>query len=373
MSRYQLKHRHRSTAATQASPHAGGPSSGPLTSEELQLAGRNHSMPLEALREDITPAGLHYILTHFDIPHIDAETWSLRIGGAVSREIELSLDDIMARPAVTTPVTLECAGNGRSLLKPRPLSTPWVLGAVGTASWTGTPLAPILASSGLADDAVELVFTGADYGIQGGTEEPFARSLTVAEAMRPEVMLVYGMNGSPLPPQHGFPLRLLVPGWYGMASVKWLASIEAVTGRFEGFQQAVAYHYLQGPEGPGLPVTRIRVRSLMVPPGIPDFFTRKRVVEAGPVMLRGRAWSGHGEIERVEVGIDGEWMPANLDPPAGDFAWSGWSMVWLATPGEHELRCRAMDSSGALQQTTQVWNYQGMGNNMAQLVHVTVR
>jgi DMSO/TMAO reductase YedYZ molybdopterin-dependent catalytic subunit len=351
----------------------GQPTDGPLTHEELQLSGRNHSMPLEALHDDITPAGLHYLLIHFDIPHLSPETWRLRLGGAVDHTLELSLEDIKARPAVTMPVTLECAGNGRSLLEPRPLSQPWVLGAVGTAEWTGTPLAPLLEEAGLAGDAVELVFTGADNGVQGGVEEPYARSLSVAEAMHPEVMLVYAMNGQPLPLQHGFPLRLLVPGWYGMASVKWLTSIEAVTSRFMGWQQSVAYHYLQGPDGPGIPVTHIRVRSLMVPPGIPDFFTRRRIVNAGPVMLHGRAWSGHGEVERVEVGIDGEWMPAHLDPALGDFAWRSWSMVWVASPGEHVLRCRAMDTSGALQPTEQVWNYQGIGNNMAQRVEVTVR
>ncbi|MFJ5958711.1 sulfite oxidase [Paenarthrobacter sp. NPDC092416] len=367
MSKHNVKH------APEKTGIPGQPSEGLVTHEELQLAGRNHSMPLEALHDDITPAGLHYLLIHFDIPHISADTWRLRLGGAVDRSIELSLDDIKARPSVTMPVTLECAGNGRSLLQPRPMSQPWVLGAVGTAEWTGTPLAPLLEEAGLASDAVELVFTGADSGIQNGAEEPYARSLSVAEAMHPEVMLVYAMNGNPLPPQHGFPLRLLVPGWYGMASVKWLTSIEAVTNRFEGFQQAVAYHYLQGADGPGLPVTHIRVRSLMVPPGIPDFFTRNRIVESGPVMLRGRAWSGHGEVERVEVGINGDWSPAHLDPPVGDFAWRSWSMVWVASQGEYELRCRAMDSSGALQPSEQVWNYQGIGNNMAQKVQVTVR
>lgn len=363
----------RVSQSTAKEPAAGQPTDGPLTQEELLLAGRNHSMPLEALAHDITPAGLHYLLIHFDIPQVPVDQWRLRLGGAVSHSLELSLDDIKARPSVTMPVTLECAGNGRALLQPRPLSQPWLQGAVGTAEWTGTPLAPLLEEAGLASDAVELVFTGADSGIQGGAEEPYARSLSIDEAMHPEVMLVYAMNGQPLPPQHGFPLRLLVPGWYGMASVKWLTSIEAVTSRFMGFQQAVAYHYLQGPDGPGLPVSHIRVRSLMVPPGIPDFFTRRRVVEAGPVMLHGKAWSGHGEIERVEVGIDGEWMPAQLDDPLGDFAWRSWSVVWVATPGDHVVRCRAMDSSGALQSTEQVWNYQGIGNNMAQRVEVTVR
>ncbi|WP_284975043.1 sulfite oxidase [Arthrobacter sp. efr-133-TYG-104] len=352
---------------------AGQPTQGPLTPEELQLSGRNHSMPFEALHDDITPVGLHYLLIHFDIPHLAADSWRLRLSGSFERSLELSLEDIKARPPVTMPVTMECAGNGRSLLKPRPLSQPWGLGAVGTAEWTGTPLAPLLDEAGLADDAVELVFTGADSGIQGGVEEPYARSLTIDEAMHPDVMLVYAMNGEPLPLQHGYPLRLLVPGWYGMASVKWLTSVEAVTTRFLGYQQAVAYHYLQGPDGPGLPVTHIRVRSLMVPPGIPDFYTRRRVVDAGPVMLHGRTWSGHGEVERLEVGIDGEWMPAHLELPLGDYAWRRWSMVWVASPGEHVLQCRAMDTSGARQPVEQVWNYQGMGNNMAQRVEVTVR
>ena len=145
-------------------PHPGEPSHGPLTAEELQLAVRNHSMPLEALRHDTTPPGLHYVLTHFDIPFIDAEHWHLRIGGAVQRSLELNLRALRRAPSISIPVTLECAGNGRSLLRPRPLSQPWRLEAVGTAVWTGVPLAYLLAQAGVEDDAVEVVFTGADAG-----------------------------------------------------------------------------------------------------------------------------------------------------------------------------------------------------------------
>jgi DMSO/TMAO reductase YedYZ molybdopterin-dependent catalytic subunit len=180
------------------------------------------------------------------------------------------------------------------------------------------------------------------------------------------------MNGGELPPQHGYPLRLVVPGWYGMTSVKWLESIDVVTSPFTGYQQQPAYRYQDSADDAGTPVSRIRVRSLMVPPGIPDFFTRKRVLPHGPVMLQGRAWSGHGAVTGVEVGIDGDWVAAQLEKPAGPFAWSKWMLPWVADPGEHELACRATDATGATQPLEQNWNYQGMGNNVVQRVRVTV-
>lgn len=353
-------------------PHPGEPSHGPLTAEELQLAVRNHSMPLEALQSDITPAGLHYVLNHFDIPFIDADHWHLRIGGAVQRALELSLRALLRAPSIAVPVTLECAGNGRSLLRPRPLSQPWRLEGIGTAVWAGVPLAYLLTQAGVHEDAVEVLFTGADTGIQGGVRQQFARSLPIDEALRPDVVLAYRMNGMELPPQHGYPLRLVVPGWYGMASVKWLTSIKVLTKPFDGFQQEVAYRYQHDADDAGTPVTWMKVRALMIPPGIPDFFTRGRVLPAGPVMLRGRAWSGHGAVQHVEVGVDGKWSRAQLERPAAPFAWCAWSLPWVADPGEHELSCRATDSSGASQPLEQVWNYQGMGNNAVQRIKVTV-
>jgi sulfane dehydrogenase subunit SoxC len=217
------------------------------------------------------------------------------------------------------------------------------------------------------------VFTGSDAGIQGGIQQKYARSLPIKEAMRPDIVLAYEMNGSELPLQHGYPLRLVVPGWYGMASVKWLESIHVVTRPFEGFQQAVAYRYQKNADDAGIPVTRIKVRSLMIPPGIPDFFTRSRVLPAGPVMLRGRAWSGEGTVERVEVGIDGTWVTAHLEHLQGPFAWREWTLPWVADRGGHELVCRATDSTGATQPLDQAWNYQGMGNNVVQRVKVEVQ
>ncbi|RBY96653.1 sulfite oxidase [Blastococcus sp. TF02-8] len=343
--------------------------------DELALATRNHGLPLEALRYDVTPPGLHYVLTHFDIPATDAHSWQLEIGGAVDRPTTLSLADLMRRPAVTSRVLLECAGNGRARFEPRPVSQPWLLEAVGTAEWTGTPLAPLLTEAGLSPDAVDVAFTGADHGVERGVEQDYARGLPVPEALRPEVLLVWGMNGMPLLPQHGAPLRLVVPGWYGMAHVKWLSRIEVLTERFTGYQNATAYRLKVDADDPGEPVTRIRPRALMAPPGWPDFMTRERFLRPGPVSLTGRAWSGRAALTGVEVSTDGglSWAQADLAPadPAHPYAWRAWTYDWTATTGACELLVRATDELGG-QPVEQEWNRQGMANNLVQRVPVTV-
>ena len=349
------------------------PTEGPLTIEELQLATRNKGMPLEALRYDTTPTGLHYLLVHFDIPWIDSSAWRLQIGGSVRRELRLTLEDIRSRPRKTLAVTLECAGNGRARLSPRPISQPWLNEAVGTAEWTGTPLVGVLEDAGLAPGTLELAFTGADHGIEKGYEHDYARSLAVVDAKRPEVLLAYEMNGRPLEPQHGFPLRLLVPGWYGMAHVKWLCRIDAMKQPFDGYQQRVAYFYKHDADDHGEPVARIRPRALMIPPGFPDFLTRRRIVDRGRVEVAGRAWSGLGSIAHVEFAVNGLWTAAAIDKIVRPFAWRRWSVAWDAAPGEHVLSCRATDDAGNHQPSEQPWNYQGMGNNLLQTVHVSVR
>ena len=341
--------------------------------EELGLTQRNHSFHLEGLRYDVTPPGMHYLLIHFDIPDADEGTWRVSVGGQVRTPLELSMAELRARPAVTMPVTMECAGNGRARLSPRPVSQPWLDEAIGTAEWTGTRLAPILAEAGLADDAVEVVFAGADRGIQGGVEQDYERSLTLAEARREEVLLAYEMNGRPLPPQHGYPVRLLVPGWYGMTSVKWLTRITAVAEPYDGYQMD-AYRVRHTPDEAGVPVTRMQPRALMVPPGIPDFLTRERIVDAGPHDLLGRAWSGWAPIADVQVSVDdGAWTPARLGTPPGPHAWVPWRWRWRAEPGEHELACRATDGAGNVQPVEQRWNHHGFQNNAVQRVRVTVR
>jgi sulfane dehydrogenase subunit SoxC len=343
---------------------------------ELALATRNHGLPLEALRYDLTPVGLHYLLIHFDIPQVDAETWRLEIRGEVRDPLTLSLEDVKQRPRAGVACTLECAGNGRARLTPRPLSQPWLEEAVGNAEWTGTPLAPLLEEAGVEDAAAEVLFTGLDRGIQGEAEHAYERSLPLDEARRPEVLLAYEVNGQPLPPQHGFPLRLIVPGWYGMTHVKWLERITVLSEPFEGYQQAKQYRTKQSEEELGDPVTRMLPRSLLIPPGIPDFPDRRRFLAPGPSTLEGRAWSGHGPVTSVEVSVDGgrSWAEASLDAPTGEFAWRRWTYDWDALgPADYELCSRATDAGGNVQPTDPTWNYGGYVNNAVQRVLVTVR
>jgi DMSO/TMAO reductase YedYZ molybdopterin-dependent catalytic subunit len=346
-----------------------------ISLEELQLAARNHGLPLEALRWDVTPVGLHYLLIHYDIPQVDVAGWRLELDGLVERPLSLTLEDLRARPAVEVAVTMECAGNGRAHLEPHVTSQPWLLEAVGTARWRGTPLAGLLEDAGIRSDAVDVLFTGLDRGVEGDEEQDYARSLPLAEALGGEAILAYEVNGAPLPPQHGFPLRLVVPGWYGMTSVKWLGRITLLDRPFDGYQMRSSYRLRSEEDEEGEPLDRILPRSLMVPPGIPDFLTRARVLEAGPSELEGRAWSGAAEVAGVEVSTDGgeTWAEAELaGATLGRWAWRGWSFHWDAPPGEHVLCCRARDASGAVQPLAPAWNVGGYANNAVQRVPVTV-
>jgi DMSO/TMAO reductase YedYZ molybdopterin-dependent catalytic subunit len=222
------------------------------------------------------------------------------------------------------------------------------------------------------------VFGGIDRGVEGDVEQRYERSLPLAEARDAGCVLAYEMNGAPLPPQHGFPLRLLVPGWYGMTNVKWLSSIIVTEEPFAGYQVASAYRFRQSEDEEGRPVTRMRPRSLMAPPGIPDFFTRERVVERGePVLLEGRAWSGRARIARVEVSDDGgaTWADAEVEHDLPDAsAWSRWSFRWEpASAGPCVLCCRATDAAGETQPLEPEWNLGGYENNAVQRVPVVVR
>lgn len=303
-----------------------------------------------------------------------AETWRLTLHGRLQSPLSLSLRDLRTLPSVTRRVTMECAGNGRARLSPRPVSQPWLVEAVGTADWTGVPLRAVLAEAGAAPGAVEAVFTGADHGVERGVEQDYRRSLPLP--VDEDVLLAHTMNGGPLPPQHGHPLRLIVPGWYGMAHVKWLRDIELVDTAFGGYQQATAYRYKQSAEEPGEPVTRIAPRALLIPPGFPDFMSRTRVVSPGPLRLSGRAWSGYGPIVRVELSTDGGagWTDAATLPQGGHpYAWQGWHADWTAVPGTHTLLVRATDASGRTQPVQQPWNRGGFGNNQVQAVSVVCR
>jgi len=244
-----------------------------FTSMEVTLKSRCHGHPHEGLAYPITPIGMHYLLIHFDIPHIDEATYHVKVCGLVSNPLSLDMNNIRSRPKVTMPVTMECAGNGRIKQRYRLWThVPWNNEAIGTAEWTGTPLRAILEEAGVKlDTAVDVVFTGRDKGIQGqqvcsttGKREHadgcrqvqyFQRSLSVQQAMAEEVFLAYEINGQPLPPQHGFPLRLIVPGWLGMTNVKWLDSIEVISSKFNGSQMKWYSHAINDDDPSRIPCT----------------------------------------------------------------------------------------------------------------------
>jgi DMSO/TMAO reductase YedYZ molybdopterin-dependent catalytic subunit len=353
----------------------------------MEVAGKSrcHGMQLEGLAYPITPIGMHYLLIHYDIPMLDESTYRLNVDGLVKNALSLDMDTIRSLPKVTVPATMECCGNGRASQRWRLWAhVPWNHDAIGTAEWTGTPLRWVLEEAGVLDDAVEILFTGLDTGIQGppdGAEvQHFQRSLTVDYAMDPanDVLLCYEINGLPLPPQHGFPLRLLVPGWLGMANVKWLGSIEAIDWRLTK-NQMKWYSYASSDNDPNrIPATFQQVRAMMIPPGIPDFLCRIRhLEETDAVELRGRAWAGGLRITEVEVSLDGgeTWSFAKLDNVAvGKWAWIGWSFTWEnVTPGQYLLRCRAKDERGNMSKPDDyVHDYYAMDNTKPQCVDVNV-
>ena len=308
----------------------------------------------------ITPAGRHYVRSHFSFPETPGR---IGVGGAVRTPWSLDLPALHALPARTATVTLECAGNGRAFLDPPAPGEQWRLGAVGTATWTGVTLRSLLEPAGLSDRVVEILFRGADAGEPPGLGRriAFERSLPVERALADDVLVAYAMNGQPIPVEHGAPVRLVVPTWYGIASVKWLAEIVALDEPFRGFYQAE--RYVVGER----PVRVIKPRAVITAPLGP--------VRAGAaVTIRGYAWSGQAPVTGVRLSVDGS-PPgqATLGPAAAPAAWREWTFAWMPTAGAHTLLARATDGSGDAQPTAQRWNDLGYENNAAQPVRVDAR
>lgn len=314
----------------------------------------NLEMPFASLDSFVTPIEHFYVRNHFAQPTVDAATWKLKVEGEVERPLELTLDELHKLPSQTATVTLECAGNGRVFLE-KAHGVQWGQGAVSTAEWTGVPLAAVLKRAGIRAGAVEVVLEGADQG--AFTDEPktpgtihYARSVPMATVRERGVLLAYRMNGQPLPRAHGSPMRALVPGWYGMAAVKWLTRILVVTRPFLGYFQTLNYSYFE--RTAGLPsmkaITAIEVKSAIARP------TEGEVVPAGkPYTVHGAAWSGAGRIAKVEVSTDGghSWSAAKLVGPEQPFAWRLWEFHWdaPATAGPAVLMARATDAQGRTQ------------------------
>ncbi|MBL9189035.1 MAG: sulfite oxidase [Opitutaceae bacterium] len=314
----------------------------------------NLEMPFGSLDQFVTRTEDFFVRCHFPIPEITRDRWRLRIRGLVQRPVELAFDELQAMPASSVTATLECAGNGRVFLSPSVGGAQWERGAVGNAVWTGVPLGYVLERAGLPAEASEIILTGTDEGEIEAPPRPggrirYARSLPLGKATG-DVLLAWQMNGADLTPAHGFPLRAIVPGWYGMASVKWLSDIIVTDRPFQGYYQSVDYAYWQRSTGePSLvPITELHVKSQIARPG-----PCERVPRGGAYLVRGAAWTCEAEIVRVEVSTDGglHWSDARLGRHTDRHAWRLWEYDWAIPrePGRTTLMTRAHDSKGRTQ------------------------
>jgi DMSO/TMAO reductase YedYZ molybdopterin-dependent catalytic subunit len=316
----------------------------------LSTTPENRETPLTDVLSWVTPNKWFFVRSHYETPSIDVGNWRLAIGGCVERGLELTWDQIERMPRRSVFSTLECAGNGRSFLKARVEGVQWTAGAVGHAEWSGVPLREVLERAKLKRDAKEIVFYGADSGVEHGSEPPqqFARSLPLDKALHPDTLLVTRMNGELLEPSHGYPVRLVVPGWYGVANVKWLTRVDAVTEPFRGYYQTFKYT-IQHRTGGGTRtdiVGPMPVKSEILRPVEGD------VIGLGGNRVFGMAWAGEHAVAAVEVSVDGgsNWQRAELQGIRAPYSWTAWEYLWEpAGPGDYSIMSRAISANGEVQ------------------------
>ncbi len=314
----------------------------------------NLEMPFEKLDSFITPTKSFYVRTHFPIPAIDKDAWWLLVEGEVEKPFAINYEELLELESLTIPVTLECAGNNRNFLEPKVKGVQWGLGAVGTAEWTGVPLSILLDRATLKPEAREVILEGADGGVLEDPKSPagelkFARSVPLAKA-RNDVLLAYKMNGNDLPPQHGFPLRAVVPGWYAMASIKWLQRIIITDRPFAGYYQTMDYAFWKrrGEIAELVPLTEMQIKAEIAQPVEGEILPLN-----SKVRIHGAAWTSDGEIAKVELSVDGgaSWSETNLVDKAMRNAWRLWEYSWHtpSNAGQATLIARATDSHGRSQ------------------------
>jgi DMSO/TMAO reductase YedYZ molybdopterin-dependent catalytic subunit len=328
-----------------------------------QKEPRNLEASFDQIYSYLTPTGSFYIRCHFPIPTFDSASYQLRIDGAVGRPFTLSYDELRSMPSETRVATLECAGNSRVFLVPQVRGAQWGLGAVSNAEWTGVPLRALLDRAQLSEDACEIVLEGADRGTPA--EEPippepisYAWSVPRAKAIRPEVLIAYQMNGRDLTQDHGFPVRAIVPGHYGMASVKWLTGIHALREPFHGYWQTSDYAYWASMDGKPVrrPLGEMKLKSEIARPRVYETVAPNRIYT-----VSGAAWAGETDVSEIAVSTDGgrTWAEAEFLDPVRRHAWRRWKFDWLTPkePGPYTLLARAKDADGLTQPSKHDQNY----------------
>ncbi len=314
----------------------------------------NLECPFEQLDDLLTPVESFYIRNHFPVPKLEENEYRLQVDGAVKNPLALTLADLRGLPAKTQLATLECAGNARVFLVPQVEGAQWGLGAVGTAEWTGVSLGELLQRAGYSEEASEVVLEGADCGTPKETPKPhgeiiYARSISIEKALAAETIVAYQMNGRDLPPDHGYPARAIVPGHYGMASVKWLTRIHVIREQFKGYWQTSDYAYWDVLDGEAVrrPLARLSLKAAIARPAMYE------TIQAGQTYeIYGAAWSDDA-VKKVEVSTDGgeRWGEADFVDPARCFTWRRWRYVWQ-TPkraGRCTVLARATDARGRVQ------------------------
>ena len=329
-------------------------------------------MPLDGFTDWITPIDRFFVRCHTYTPTVKLSDWSLKIDGKVDHPQTLTMADLKKLPRVEQVAVLECAGNGRQFYEPHVAGTQWAFGSVGNGRWTGVRLRDVLQKAGIQGTATELLFDGADTPL--GKMPKFQRTITRAKALHPDTLLAYQMNGQDLPVEHGFPLRVIAPGWASDSWVKWVRHIEVLDHEFEGFWMKSAYRHPPNPVAPGtavdpadmVPVTDLNVKSVIASPRV--------WAKPGTVRIQGTAWSNNSPVSKVEVSTDGgkTWKSAKLGGQKTQYGWRLWQMEWKATEGEHTLMSRATNMAGQTQPLTEEWNPSGYLWNVAQPVTFNV-
>jgi sulfite oxidase len=337
--------------------------------------------PLTELDAWVTPTERFFVRSHFAVPTVDVDTWRLVVDGEVDHPLRISFAELMRERSRTVVTTMECAGNSRSSVYPPAEGVRWRHGALGTARWTGVSLWDVLAKAEIRPAAIEAVFEGADHGREPSVPEEltYAMSVPVVKAEHPDTILAYEMNGEPLTASHGFPVRVIVPGWYGMASVKWVTRISLIDHSFRGYYRTRPYTFIHEGDDPNVlrkPVTSLQVKSVITWPA------EGATVSPGRIVVRGAAWSGDVAVSRVEVAVglpsdsggEAAWRTATIVGPQTPHAWVRWEAeIDLDRPGYFVLRSRATDERGDTQPLRAEWNFRGVANNSMHAVPLIVR
>lgn len=341
----------------------GGALAAPALAEKRDMIVRSTrptdlEMPLSAFRDWITPVEHFFVRSHHYTPKIDAAAWRLEVAGQVSQPLTLTLAELKQMPSVELVSVLECAGNGRGLYEPSMPGLQWEHGSVGNAKWRGVPLSALLKRAGVKAEAKHVLFDGADVPV--GKQPEFQRTIPVAKAMAKETLLAYDMNGAALDIEHGFPLRVVVPGWAGDSWVKWVTRIEVLDKEFDGFFMKTGYRHPGKGVKPGTPVKPEEMRS------VEEIQIKSVIAELGPKTI-GTAWSGESPVAGVEVSVDQgrTWKPARITSAKTPFGWVTWEFDWTPPQGYYVMMARARDAKGRTQPFSQEWNPSGYQWNVA--------